>query len=274
MTVRTMAPRVVRNGAARDRVGTTACRQPVVLTTLFVAAAVALGACGGTSSPPASAGSPTVASLGTSGTTGSGRSTITSGGGGDGPTTTPPKSVSPTELVDEWAACERHHGFPNQTDPVIDQHGVINITTGYVINGRQEIAGGPGTPTGTCSEYLAQAQVELRAEDPVAPPPPASSNVPYVNCIRANGVPNYPYAVGDKTYFNGTGVDPNSPLVIRVGNYCGKKLGFPAWWINGWGPPGDISVQSGGHLPRCPAGEGCGPGVPTPGANQRSSANG
>jgi hypothetical protein len=76
---------------------------------------------------------------------------------------------------------------------------------------------------------------------------PASTAVPFVNCMRANGVPNYPYPSGPDdttTNFNGTGVDPNSPHVVRVNDYCGKKLGLPTWWINGWGPPGDISVKS------------------------------
>jgi hypothetical protein len=63
--------------------------------------------------------------------------------------------------------------------------------------------------------------------------------------MRANGVPNYPYPSGPddrETNFNGTGVNPDSPQVQRVSDVCGKKLGLPAWWTNGWGPPGDISV--------------------------------
>jgi hypothetical protein len=88
--------------------------------------------------------------------------------------------------------------------------------------------------------------------------------------MRANGVPNYPYPSGpndSQTNFNGTGVDPNSPHVVRVNDRCGKKLGLPAWWINGWGPPGDISIGPGAPVPAS-GGNG------RPGANAGSGAGG
>ena len=81
--------------------------------------------------------------------------------------------------------------------------------------------------------------------------------------MRANGVPKYPYPVGDKTNFNGTGVDPNSPLVLRVNKLCGNKLHLAAWWIAGTGPPGDVSVSTGrpsGSPPPGPATSGSGTG--------------
>ena len=66
----------------------------------------------------------------------------------------------------------------------------------------------------------------------------------YVDCMRANGVPNYPYPTGDKTNFNGTGINTNSPTFVKANNICGKKIDAPAWWTNGWGPPGDVSLRS------------------------------
>jgi hypothetical protein len=149
----------------------------------------------------------------------------------------------------------RTHGNPNQADPVIDSHGVINITMpapgqgGAPRSPLASVAGDPHAGTGTCSQYLTKAQTELRAEDPVQDPQgvPTSTAVPFANCMRANGVPNYPYPSGpddSETNFNGTGVNPNSPHVVDVNDYCGRKLGLPTWWINGWGPPGDISVRS------------------------------
>jgi hypothetical protein len=43
----------------------------------------------------------------------------------------------------------------------------------------------------------------------------------------------------------------DSPLFVRANTLCGEQIGAPAWWINGWGPPGNISVTSGfqGHPP-------------------------
>ncbi|MGH9017329.1 MAG: hypothetical protein ACRDY1_06240, partial [Acidimicrobiales bacterium] len=62
------------------------------------------------------------------------------------------------------------------------------------------------------------------------------------------------------------------PQVVRVNDLCGKKLGLPTWWINGWGPPGDISVgmarlPNGGNPPACAfEKKGCG-GSSATGAN-------
>jgi hypothetical protein len=67
--------------------------------------------------------------------------------------------------------------------------------------------------------------------------------------MRANGVPNYPYPDGDTTDFMGTGVDPNSPAVEKVNQLCGKKIGAPAWWINGTDTPGSIEVNTAGMNP-------------------------
>lgn len=182
----------------------------------------------------------------------------------------------------------RSHGDPSQADPVIDSHGVINIT------GPPAASGGPSTAAenahnaaGACGRYLTKAQTELRAEDPVQDPQgvPTSTAVPFANCMRANGAPDYPYPSGpddSTTNFNGTGVNPNSPRVVKANDYCGKKLGLPAWWINGWGFPGDISVASSG-LPGA-AGDcayskkGCGPHgpgglVPAPSSGGPASGN-
>ena len=146
----------------------------------------------------------------------------------------------------------RQHDDPNQADPVIDAHGVINILVPPVTGGPPFVTGGPETPTGTCSRYLAAAQQVLRAANPVSPPPNRSELVNYVTCMRANGIPNYPYPTGEKANFNGTGIDPNSPKFQRANSVCGNKLNLPAWWVNGWGPPGDVSVSTafpGGHPP-------------------------
>ena len=165
-----------------------------------------------------------------------------------------------TSLLNEWAACERSHGDPNQTDPTVSAGGVIYI---YVPKDAQP-AGDLHERTGTCSQYLAEAANELRAANPVAPPPDQAALLKYVACMRANGVPNYPYPDGDQTNFNGTGVDPDSPAVVRVNDLCGKKIGAPAWWINGTDTPGDIEVQTAGvHYP-----------LPGSGGNSGSGTNG
>ena len=247
---------------------------------LVAAAAVGLAACGGSSSPQV-ASLTTVANLGTG--SGSGGSSTTSGGGGSSATKL--ARGDPTRLVDEWAGCERSRGDPSQADPIIDAHGVINITTPPPGSGLP--AGDTHGVTGTCSEYLSAAQRALRAADPVQDPLGMDNQadlLKYVECMRASGVPNYPYPTGNTTNFNGTGVDPTSPFVVKISIKCGNKLGLPLWWSAGWGPPGDVSVSTTrppGAPPPGPlvsatgaARGGPAPGPAVPGANSEAGAGG
>jgi hypothetical protein len=252
-------------------------RRPGALAILAAAAALALAACGG------AAAAPQVASLGTSpgtssdqGTSASASTPGTSNNNSSSGGTRATIAGNVTPLLNEWAACERSHGDPDQSDPTVSADGVIHI---YVPQGAQP-AGDLHERTGTCSQYVAQAANELKAANPVAPPPDQAEQLKYVACMRANGVPNYPYPNGDQTTFNGTGVDPDSPAVQRVNQLCGKKIGAPAYWINGTNTPGDIEVQTAGvHYPlpdsSCAiAKNGC-PGLVTvPGSGSGSGSNG
>ena len=229
---------------------------PVRWVVIITVAAVGIGlaACGASPSSRV-AGLPTVASLSNvTGKTQGSRST-----GRRASSSTKVAAGDPTRLVDEWAACERSHGDVNQADPIIDAHGVINITTPPPGSGSLP-AGDPHGVTGTCSQYLAAAQRVLRAADPVQDPLGMTNQadlLKYVACMRASGVPNYPYPSGPndrETNFNGTGVDPTSPSVVKISVKCGSRLHLPLWWSAGWGPPGDITVQM--SLP---------PGAPRPG---------
>jgi hypothetical protein len=205
------------------------------LPVLVAAAALALAACSGTSTTPQ------VASLGTS--SGPGSNTAPASGGATSRSTSDSLPGNVTSLLNQWAACERSNGDPQQTVPSVDANGVIYIT----IPQRAQYAGDIHELTGTCTQYLAQAQNELRAANPVAPAPEGAEFLKWVNCVRANGVPDYPYPTGDSTNFQGSGVDPDSPLVERVGQLCGKKLGLPTWWVNGTPTPGALEVHTAGE---------------------------
>jgi hypothetical protein len=243
-------------GRRRDM---TRMRRAGVLAILAAAAAVVLAGCsgGGSSAPPvaslgASSAPATSASSGTSADPGpgSGISGANGANGGGGTRATIAGNVTP--LLNEWGACERGNGDPQQTDPTVDAGGVIHIT---IPKGAQP-AGDLHEQSGTCSQYLAEAQNELRAANPVAPPPDEAEYLKYVNCMRTNGVPDYPYPTGDSTDFYGTGVDPNSPAVERVNQLCGTKLGLPAWWVNGTDIPGSIEVHTAG-MPANPTPQAC-----------------
>ncbi len=210
------------------------------LAALLAGAAIALTACSSSSSPPGSqeTSSPTVASLPPSTT-----ATTISGQSRGSTTTTLTKTNNATALVDEWATCIRRHGDPNQTDPTIDSHGGINIIVPQGFASHQ-FGEDLHNATGTCSQYLAAAQKVLRIEFPAATfVPDEALLVQYADCMRANGVPNYPDPTGDQT--NLIGINMNSPVFENANKVCGKQINAPAWWINGWGPPGDISSSSG-----------------------------
>ena len=227
------------HGAGRHPGMTRTHRRLAALAALVAAAALALAACSSGSTTPQ------IASLGTSTSPGTSTDPGSSSGTSSGSTPATQPAGGATRLVDEWAACERSHGDPDQADPTIDAGGVIHIV---VAEGAQR-AGDLHELTGTCGQYLAAAQNELRAANPVTPPPDQSEYLKYVSCMRANGVPDYPYPTGDTTNFNGTGVDPNSPAVEKVNQLCGKKIGAPAWWTNGTDTPGSIEVHTAGMNP-------------------------
>jgi hypothetical protein len=220
------------------------------LVLVATTSAVGLAACG--SGAPDSRH---VANLGTGTTTG--------GAHGGGSTTAPPKAGNATQLMDEWATCMRANGDPDQTDPTIDQYGVIDILIPQGITDTSISSEAHGS-SGPCSQYELAAENDLRAANPVAPPPTQAQLLQYVACMRTNGVPDYPDpGPNNETKFP-AGVDPNSPTFENANKVCGKQINAPAWWIAGTGPPGDVVVRSAG----------IGPNGPIPGSRPGSGSNG
>ena len=207
---------------------------------LLGVAVTALAGCGGSKAP-------SVASIARPSTP----TTVPGTSAGNGSSATVAKK-DPTGFLVEWATCMRSHGDPGQTDPTVDDHYGIDITIPRSAPAAlsNEVHGG----TAPCNRYLAAASNALRAEHP-APPAPSNGagGVEYAACLRANGVSDYPDPTRNRT--NLRGIDTNSPSFIRANKLCGKKIGAPAWWINGWGPPGNISVTNippGGIPPQRP----------------------
>ena len=195
-------------------------------------AAIVLAACGGSKSP-------SVANIITAST-----STTAAGmaiGRSAGNSTSRESKGSANGFLVEWASCMRTHGDPDQTDPIVDGHAGINIT--IPLTAPESLSNEVHGRTAPCNQYLAAASAALKAEHP-APPPPSDNamGVRYAACMRANGVPAYPDPTGNRTNLNG--IDMNSSYFIRANKLCGKQIGAPAWWINGWGPPGNISVSN------------------------------
>jgi hypothetical protein len=207
------------------------------LAAFAVAAVIGLAACSGGSS------SPQVASVGSTSGSGSGSS------GASLPT------GNPTQLLDEWAACMRSHGDPNQADPTIDAGKEIHI---FMRNVSAAVSAQVHGSTGPCSSYELAAEAALRGGQSAPKPPDLAAEVKYAECMRANGVPKYPDpnpADPNETNFNGTGIDPSSPFFENADKLCDKQVGIP--YVGPNSPdPGNVMVQSingpGGQMPSGP----------------------
>jgi hypothetical protein len=243
---------------------TTGYRRSAALVVLAAATALGPAACGGGAHTPQVAGLKTTTTLGTS----------PASSDGHGSATTAPKSGNATQLMDEWATCMRAHGDPNQTDPTIDQYGVINITIPDGISAT--ISNQVHGSSGPCSQYELAAENDLRAANPVAPPPTQAQLTQYYGCMRTHGVPNFPNpGANGESNFRAAGVDPNSASFVNADKICGQQIHAPGWWIAGTGPPGDVVVSSAGIGPNGPT-RGNRPAtvLPKQGGNSGSGSNG
>ena len=222
-----------------------------------VLAAAGLAACGGGSSPH-------VASLGNSGTT------------TPGSTTTLPKG-NPTQLLDEWANCMRAQGMTGLADPTIDANGVIhiNMPASTAASASGKVAFGGGSQSGPCGAYLTAASTALRGGRPLQKPDPAKLEK-YAECMRANGVPDFPDPSGGGLSIQvrpGSDLNPNSPVFQNASKLCAKKTGVPG--LGGATPQrGAIQVSGGNGPPGGPGSGSGGVGVATGGGDVVSAGSG
>ncbi len=204
---------------------------------LAAAAALGLAACGnaGSANTGRQSSSPTIARLANSGRSGRG-----------GSSTTVPSTGNPTKLLNEWAACMRRHGDPDQADPTVDSSKVIHIAIlpsvpGGLLgpNGRS----GPGPVPGSyCQAFLLGAINALRGNQQFQPPS-QTAQLKYAECMRANGVPDYPDPSGVGLQLHGgpgSDLDPNNPTFQQASRVCTKKTGVYAPGGGGPLPPGTV----------------------------------
>jgi hypothetical protein len=150
---------------------------------------------------------------------------------------------SPTQLLDEWAACMRSHGDPDQVDPTVDATKVIQITLGA------GYAGGLRGGNGACGAYLSAAEAALGGGTPAGSSSEATA-LKFAQCMRANGVPTYP----DPTTGNnqaihassGSDLNPANPTFLAASTLCTKKTGFVSKFSTGTPQPGSINLNMAG----------------------------
>ena len=207
---------------------------------LIAGAAITVAACGG---GPAG---PHVASLGQSNA--SGRSAA-SDGSGQSSATTSPSGSTPTTLLDQWASCIRAHGDPNQADPTIDANGIIHISWNPAIPGGYEGTnpGGQGNlgPGQYCRQYLSQAQSALQGSQSVGNVSQAEL-VKFAQCMRANGITDYPDPVDGNLSINlgaGGDLNPDNPTFHNATKVCAQKTGVHVPGSGGGPPSGTIELN-------------------------------
>jgi len=210
------------------------------LAVLVAAAAIGLAACGGGPS------SPQVASLGNS----SGKPASSGNGSGGSATTL---KGSPTQLLDEWAACMRSHGDPGQADPTVTASKLIDISMPPAVpggfNGTNQGGQGNSGPGQFCRAYLGAAQTALRGGQPPPKPPSTAKALKFSECMRANGIPDFPDPTpGQGISLNvgaGGDLNPNNPTFQKANNLCVQKTGAQGLPGGGTPPPGTIELDGG-----------------------------
>jgi hypothetical protein len=208
------------------------------LAAIIVLAAIGLTACGSSSTPQ-------VASLPTS-------STAAGGGTPNSPSTTAmgtrhhrsgPVIGNATALLVKWASCMNTHGDPNQAAPTIDANKVIHLTwndaTPGGIYGTNKGGQGNAGPGQYCRAYINEAITELQDSQHRHVPSQAQF-LKFSQCMRANGIPDFPDPSDGGLSFNRAGdLNPSNPTFRNASTLCAKQTGVPGF---GTGSPQPGSV--------------------------------
>jgi hypothetical protein len=226
---------------------------------LVAAAALASGilvaGCGGSSNSPgvASVSSTTTSTTSSAASTSTATTSPSSTASSSRSSTTAKPSKDPAQLLIEWASCMRSHGDPNQADPTVTVNKLISIPwNGAAIPGGYDGTnkGGQGNlgPGQYCRTYLAAAQTALQGGR-TAKRPDQAALVKLSECMRVNGVPEFPdpTANGDLVLSGGPGT-VNNPTFQNASKVCARKTGVSLPGRSSL-PPGTITLSGAGALP-------------------------
>jgi hypothetical protein len=217
------------------------------LAAIIVLAAIGLTACGSSSTPH-------VASLPASSTTASGGTPVNTS-----PTATGahghrsrPANGGATALLMQWASCMQAHGDPNQADPTIGADKVIHLTWNDAIPGGiyGTNKGGQGNagPGQYCRTYIDKAETDLQGSQHEQQPSPAQL-LKFSQCMRANGVPDFPDPSNSGLSFNRAGggdLNPSNPVFQNASRLCAKTSGVPGLATGGAPQPGSVEFNGDG----------------------------
>lgn len=141
----------------------------------------------------------------------------------------------------------RKHGDANQVDPSIDSNKVIHIPWNPAVpggfNGTNKGGQGNSGPGQFCRGYLDAAQAALQ-EGRTPQRPSTSALVKFSECMRANGIPDFPDPSGKGLVISvGGDLDPHNSTFQIASKLCAGKTGVPGF--GGTPQPGTIELGSG-----------------------------
>jgi hypothetical protein len=134
----------------------------------------------------------------------------------------------------------RSHGDPDQVDPTVDASNVIRITLGW--------AGGLRGANDACGPYLSAAQEVLGGGTQHGSSDQAAA-LKFAQCMRANGVPDYPDPTGNSQAVHatpGSDLNPANPTYQAASTLCTNKTGYQNKLSSGTPQPGSINVNMAG----------------------------
>jgi hypothetical protein len=148
----------------------------------------------------------------------------------------------------------RSHGDPNQADPTIDANKDIDIDWNPAITGGYygTNKGGEGNsgPGQYCRAYLDATQKALGGDHQ----PSGVDQVTlekYSECMRANGIADFPDPINGTLSFNigaGGDLNPSNPTFQHASRLCVQRTGAHVPGGGGPPPPGTIRLTGAGPL--------------------------
>jgi hypothetical protein len=143
----------------------------------------------------------------------------------------------------------RAHGDPGQADPTIDANKVIHLTWNPSIPGGIDgtYKGGQGNdgPGQYCRKYIDEAEADLQGGQHQQQPSQAQL-LRFSQCMRANGVPDFPDPSNGGLSFNrggGGDLNPDNPLFQNASRLCAEQTGVRGFATGGSPPPGSIEFN-------------------------------
>ena len=143
------------------------------------------------------------------------------------------------------------HGDPNQAAPTIDANSVIHLTwndaTPGGIYGTNKGGQGNAGPGQYCRTYIDQAETDLQGSQHLQQPSQGQL-VQFSQCMRANGIPDFPDPSNGGMSFNRAGdLNPSNPVFQKASTLCAKKTGLPGFATGGAPPPGAVVFNGDAH---------------------------